>query len=263
MQAKARMASVVSSTLHARRRLIRSVLPNPKFPMRWTTISTTLKSSLFWSLGFLLFLVPLLAKAFGAIGPDTKFLYCAALLITVATVVHTITKPPITAAVSYSAYLDGGVTLDSLRAEVIRLLGSLDRISNISARTILQNEGGATNVPQEVFCRGSKRLGHSKTLRTLEHYFSHRIGHRHSYRSQHLPRKSSMERTMKHNSPNAGTYLKAGGAADVTHDTGGAKPTTTSGTILNPDDQGFIVIKDGTGRIHHIPKDRIYDIQTN
>lgn len=70
---------------------------------------------MFWSLGFLLALVPLLAKVSLPIETDTKFPYLAALFVAAASGLKVVFRPLFAKYESLSSFRNDGWTLDTLR----------------------------------------------------------------------------------------------------------------------------------------------------
>ena len=57
-----------------------------------------------------------------------------------------------------------------------------------------------------------------------------------------------------------GTHLTTGGTVDVQHEDGTGSISTTSGKLVDLDDNGYLVVK-SNGKLVYIPKHRVVDIK--
>ena len=240
--------------------------------MKWSSISALLRAPAFWGLSILLFAAPMLSKAGLELGCDTKFLYIAALLAALATGVTTVSRPAICGFPGYTEFKNSGITPEALVGQVEAIM-SVAEISNEHARKMLEHPKEAREVPSDVFYPVRAQLDQSRSparwtvtilISIVIAFLVFANGLRAYQVFANKPDRTELIKKLSLMNPKipvASASLSAGTDVEIEHSVGG-KNETTKGTVINPDDDGFIVIEDDDGKIVRLPKGKIDRITT-
>ncbi|MGH8502690.1 MAG: hypothetical protein ACREVE_09505 [Gammaproteobacteria bacterium] len=107
--------------------------------LTWRAIRKVAESKAFWSLNFLLIVVPFLARIRFPIGFDLFALYIAAILLAGATLLYLTWKPPLIEFDSVGDFTKTGRTLDYVREVYEAEVGPVAEVENKGIKTELEN----------------------------------------------------------------------------------------------------------------------------
>lgn len=237
--------------------------------MLWSTLRTIINSKAYWSLNFLFFLIPLLARLRVPIDIELFGLYVAAWLLLVGGLLFSIAKPELSTYETFDAFKGAGRDSHYLSSTYIKARGVIAEVDDGDTRTRLENASGNEEPHPSVFwfvCEHVDKTGKIvrwtlSVLLLLAAALLLAVNVARFVRvsiSTFSPTEFKMA-TTKSPLP-IGFHMSVGGTVDVTHEDGKGGTTKTSGELIDSDDHGYVVIRTDGGKLIYIPKGRVVNI---
>jgi hypothetical protein len=250
--------------------------------VRWSTLKKLSESKAFWGLNGFLLIVPAVAKYLAHIETslplDMFWLYIAAWILLLAGGLIIICKPSLIEYTTFSSFKERGCEPAYLREIFLGAngnLGSADLTQDIKTR--LENSDNATDphpaafwfvynfldktrplfrgfITALVVCAGLILLGTNVNRFGLVYKQAFGNSSEETAMNKGYGQSTGLQQSI------TSANMTVGGPIDVTHENGIGGTSTTSGVLVNDDDNGYVVVKRSDEKLVRIPKGRVITI---
>lgn len=233
----------------------------------WSLIRSLIESRSLQSAYLALFVVPLVAR-FTTLGIETVGIYFAAVFFAAASILYAAFRPELIGFDKISDAKESGWTTASLVDAIKSVDLSPEDVPSEGAA-----EGAATQLAKakdtrdfsaEAFIGAKAHVNTSRPLyrRLISMFLILAIS---ILALVNIGKAVSVVRSLQPNQIEGGIevsiYFSIGSPVEVDHEAGSGKTKTSTGTLINPDDNGSVVLENDDGKVVHIPKDRVIEIR--
>lgn len=237
--------------------------------MLWSSLRAIVNSKAYWSLNILFFVVPLLSRLRVSIDQELFGLYVAAWFLLVGGLLYAVTRPDLLRFEDFASLSSAGRDTRYLQRIFEGAGGKIDDIADKDIRGRLKNEGGNQTPNASVFWHVFQLIDSTKKgwrftisacmlvaallLLTVNVSRFVRVAI-----ATFKPQEFTMA-TAKLQLP-IGIHMSVGSPVEVTHEDGSGGTQKTSGELIDSDDNGYVVIKTGSGKLIYIPKGKVITV---
>lgn len=239
--------------------------------MRWSQLRTLTDSKAYWSLNALFVVIPLVSRLGVPLNWELVATYIATWLLFIAGTAFFLLRPPLIGYRDYADYLQSGKTADQLLAEYLRCGGRVpERNDDSHLANRLRNDNKNSLPDTEVFWhvyhvadvsgRAARVAVTTAMFAAALMLLAVNVNRFYDVITSYLSPQKEMRMPSTNPPVPVGTHLTTGGTVDVQHEDGTGSVSTTSGKLVDIDDNGFLVVR-ANGKLIYIPKHRVVDIK--